>query len=103
MAFQITSRDIVLNGSVLKVDCKDFRGNWKSSSLDLNRHFGNVDGGFSVFETDFLESAEDVRLQGATLCATLPRNNSSSTTAAINLNLYIANQKGNLKFEMPCV
>jgi hypothetical protein len=107
MAFRITSHSITLDGGgALRATCQVSDQEWRQSSLRLGDHIGNRDGRFSFAETNFERSAEDIQLleDGTVLSAKLYRGyGKTCATDTLNLNLWVANINGTLKFRKPFV
>ncbi|KAI0445135.1 hypothetical protein F4803DRAFT_509522 [Xylaria telfairii] len=101
MAFQSTSRGIYLSGSIVRAECCDRDGNWRSASLDLDNVIGNSDGKFSLSDKDFSHGAENLQLYGSKLSASLPRRDGQRVEATFDLNLCVANMNGGLEFQKP--
>jgi hypothetical protein len=98
MAFSQTSKDITLDGSKLSAQVKDRQGCWRSSTIDLNDHIGNKDGSFYVDSTNWHASAVSTRLDGTVLRSTLYTIAGSQKEACLELNLFLTNDDGELKF-----
>ncbi|ETW87826.1 hypothetical protein HETIRDRAFT_245866, partial [Heterobasidion irregulare TC 32-1] len=101
MAFSLTSRTIILEGSILKAHCRNLQGFWVPSTIDLDRHLGNIDGSFNMSGTNFSRSAESVRLVGTIITASLIRQDSKRLQATLDLNVCIQNIDGQLRFKKP--
>lgn len=102
MSFVSTSRNIRMKGSTLTADCKNEKGEFVFSSLDLDRYLGNADGEFDTAGIDFSRSAKNVRIDSrGVLRADLLREDGGERAAAIELDTYVANDDGTLVFEIP--
>lgn len=101
MAFQHTSRNILNHGSVLKAECRDWNGNYKASSLDLNQYIGNSNGAFAVTAAGFADSAMNITVDGTVLSARLKTATGDYEEAVFDLNLCVANKNGTLRFQKP--
>ncbi|KAI0467785.1 hypothetical protein F4859DRAFT_506508 [Xylaria cf. heliscus] len=101
MAFQSTSRGIYIRGGILQAECRDWDGNWRSSSFDLDKVIGNSDGKFSLSDRNFSHSADNLQLSGSKLSASLRRRDGQRVTAIFDLNLCVANKNGSLEFQKP--
>lgn len=102
MSFQATSRNIHLEGTVLKAECRDWDKNWKSSSIDLDTILGNADGSFCTPGSSFSHSASGIRLAAAVMLrADLKSKSGDWKTKTLDLNLCIANKNGDLKYKKP--
>ncbi|CAL1703199.1 unnamed protein product [Somion occarium] len=101
MAFQLSSRYISLQGSVLMAECRTHNRSWKISRLDLNYYLGSVDGSFTIHGANFYAAAAYVELRGAFLIADLRKLDGRWNRAIFNLNLCVQNVDGELQFKKP--
>lgn len=118
--FSHTSRNITLDGHVLRAECKDEHGNWVHSELDLDTCIGNLDGKYSrgtIFLSctrlkfltgylawdcvNFTHTTKDIKLVegGTKIEGTLTRvAGGPSAPQGIYLNQRITNKNGKLIF-----
>lgn len=98
--FSETSRNISLvGGTILRADCLQHTGIWVPSTLDLNTGIGNVNGNFVHPGRNFSTDARGTVLQNNTiLSASLRMNNGNFRNAAIDLDIIVGNDDGNLAF-----
>jgi CVNH domain len=104
MTFSASCHSLSLEGkSKLSALCRNERGEFCASTLDLNHYLSNCNGEFywKYLGTGFADSAKDVRLDGAVLLASLPSDHGVLTPAHLNLNFCIANVNGKLVFKKP--
>ncbi|KAF9351214.1 hypothetical protein BGX34_000734 [Mortierella sp. NVP85] len=104
MSFQLTSKDIrLVDSHILAASCQTREGEWQDASIDLNGYIGNDDGYFSLNQTNFAQSAEDVKIESSTdkvsLLASLRcRNDQWNATQTFDLTDLIENDDGTLRF-----
>ncbi|TBU30403.1 Cyanovirin-N [Dichomitus squalens] len=100
MTFTLTSRNIsVADGHTLLAECRTCAGAWSHSSLDLDQYIGNWDGSFHINSSrGYSASSTNVRIEGGTLYAHLRREDGSLAPGAINLDVWVANINGELRF-----
>ncbi|KAI1748341.1 hypothetical protein F4782DRAFT_542925 [Xylaria castorea] len=96
MAFQSTSRGIRISGSILQAECRDWDGNWRPTSLDLDTVIGNSDGKFSLANKSFSHGADNLQLCGSKISISLCRRDGPPVKAIFDLNLCVANKNGSL-------
>ena len=101
MAFSQSSFDIVLNGSVLMAMCKDFKGVFQSSAIDLNSYIGNHEGQLDwALGGNFAASSSNLQFNGASTLQAMCRTSSGfEVLASINLDDCITNIDGHLMFK----
>ncbi|KDQ19463.1 hypothetical protein BOTBODRAFT_153368 [Botryobasidium botryosum FD-172 SS1] len=102
MSFVESSRDVHLDldSVVLRAACQNEDGEWNESAFYLNQVLGNIDGEFEWDEENFSFSAENIRLEGDTLFASLQRADGEwNHEARIRLGDRIRNINGELVFE----
>lgn len=104
MSFSKSSKDYFVSGSgVLHAQCQTRCGEWKRSTLDLNTLFGNDDGRFSAGGENFSHTARDISCfssKGSVyLKAEIQRKDYPWPwqVQKINLDLFIANEDGQLR------
>jgi hypothetical protein len=97
IGFSHTSRNIVLDRSILRAECQTSAGEWEQSMVDLNQCLGNRFGVFDWSGKNFSYSAKDIHLDGATLRARLGDGSGYYPDASVDLNECIINRKGYLK------
>ncbi|RPA80435.1 Cyanovirin-N [Ascobolus immersus RN42] len=90
----------LVDGHILKARCKNTRGEWKNSEIDLAHFVGNSDGWFIWDGKDFHKSARALNLEGGHyLTADLPkRDGGYRERQGIELNDRISNQDGRLVY-----
>jgi len=101
MAFALTAKQIELRGKWLVATIQNSNTEWVSSQLDLNEHIGNREGEFDVTSSGWFNSAKDWswRLQGTVMFAQLMTSTGwYGKETSINLNLFVKNDGGTLKF-----
>ena len=83
--------------------CRRPTGEFVPSSIDLNRYLANRNGEFYWRHVGrgFVSTAQDIRLDGAVLCASLLDDRDQPVSAHLNLNFCIANVEGRLVFQKP--
>lgn len=92
-------RNIALvDNHILRAEClTSDRATYQTSSLDLNRWLGNIEGEFKYGVASYFSlSAEHITLQGTVLAAALPMTSGSWKHARTDLNLHVANINGEL-------
>ncbi|GAB1312312.1 hypothetical protein MFIFM68171_02522 [Madurella fahalii] len=103
MSFQLSSRNITLDGDnhTLKCECQKEDGTWQYASIDLNKYIGNIDGWFTWDEGNFSHSARTIRLEGEKLWADLTEVDGLTTVPrqVISLGDRIKNENGVLKYK----
>lgn len=99
MSFSKTSTNIKLTGTAtLEADCQKTAGGSTASTLDLDTGLGNTEGKFDRKSKKFTLSAKDIKLDGTVLKATLSTTAGSLLPASTNLDDYVQNDEGVLKF-----
>ncbi|KAK3817783.1 MAG: Cyanovirin-N [Benniella sp.] len=104
MSFQLTSKNIrLVDNHILAASCQTREGGWQDASIDLNGYIGNEDGYFSLNQTNFAQSAEDVKIDSSTekvsLVASLRRRNDQwNASQTFDLTELIENDDGTLRF-----
>ncbi|EUC58415.1 cyanovirin-N family protein [Rhizoctonia solani AG-3 Rhs1AP] len=89
---------------ILHANLKDHEGKFIGSSMDLDRHIGNVNGNLAFDSGDFSRTATNVRLDlsespnRVLLFATLKNENGSTAESSIDLNQRITNRDGHLEY-----
>ncbi|CAE6498844.1 unnamed protein product [Rhizoctonia solani] len=89
---------------ILFAKCKDMSGNWVSSSMDLDRHIGNVNGNLTWDSGAYSVSSKDIHLDVSgfpgrvVLSAKLKKEDGSYKDSSINLNDRIMNKNGHLEY-----
>jgi hypothetical protein len=86
------------DGHTLAATCEKADGNEETSYLDLNTCLGNKDGSFEWGGTEFSFSASNITLDGTELSADLLNENDELVRDTVNLDDYIANEDGVLKY-----
>ena len=107
MSFSVTSKNIALDGTMLNAECEDIHGNYRRSSLDLNKYvvnhngrlrFARQNGHFSTFRNIHLVGS----VQHAE-CAN--RKGGGGCSSQLDLDIRIKNNTGMLDiwwyFEWP--
>ncbi|KAI1378137.1 hypothetical protein F4677DRAFT_36160 [Hypoxylon crocopeplum] len=101
MAFSLSSKQIELRGSWLCAITQKADTSWTYSKLDLNKYVGNDDGEFDITTGGWYESIKERSscLDGTFLYAQLrTKEGSYAPETCINLNLFVGNLDGCLKF-----
>ncbi|KDN43347.1 hypothetical protein RSAG8_06131, partial [Rhizoctonia solani AG-8 WAC10335] len=89
---------------ILHANLKNHEGNFIGSSMDLDKHIGNVSGSLAFDSGNFSGSATTVRLDlsgfpnRVLLVATLRKENGSTVASSLDLNERIANRDGHLEY-----
>jgi len=96
MSFSLSSRNIVLDGTILRAECGDARGGYPASEFHLDIVLGNDNGKFRWLWRDFQASALDVHLEGSILHAKLWPFEGEPCEASIDLDERICNYYGQL-------
>lgn len=97
MAFSFTSRNIRLDGTVLRAECLAQNNAWHHSELRLHRLLENSDGSFKWMGRFFHRTAQDVYLNGSVLHAHLYSMSGELVAASVDLDERITNDNGQLK------
>jgi hypothetical protein len=101
--FSKSSRNIVLQGSILYAECTNSAGEWQPSMIDLDCFLGNDNGKFKWDSGDFSLSVQDVRLEGSVLYARL-EDYGRYLSGSVDLDEHIGNEEGHLKYvEKPSI
>jgi hypothetical protein len=98
IGFSHSSRNIVLDRTVLRAECLTLTGEWEQSMINLNAYLGCRLGEFRWKERNFRRDAEDIRLDGSLLYARLQDGKGGYRNACVDLNECIFNHRGYLKF-----
>ena len=95
-----TSRIVCIFQMYLECDCKTKAGSWQRSSVYLDERIANCNGSLVfTFPGAFSISSTDIKLEGTQLKARCrDRQGSYQDDASIELNNYIANIDGELKW-----
>ncbi|KUJ11334.1 CNVH-domain-containing protein [Mollisia scopiformis] len=105
MSFKEQSRNIRLEGTILRAECSkaDPSGKWPwhESELRLDRLLGNVSGQLVWLGTNFNHNAKHIYLEGTTLHALLPKSEHVWHPTSVDLNDRIANKDGRLVYADP--
>jgi len=102
MAFALTTKQIELRGNWLVATVQNSNTEWVSSQLDLNEYIGNREGEFDVTSSGWFNSAKEWswRLEGTIMFAQLMTGAGwYGNETSINLNLFVKNDDGTLKFQ----
>ncbi|CAE6462675.1 unnamed protein product [Rhizoctonia solani] len=89
---------------ILHANLKDHEGKFIGSSMDLDRHIGNVNGNLAFDSGDFSRTATNVRLDlsgfpnRVLLVASLRKENGSTGVSSLDLNQRITNRDGHLEY-----
>lgn len=105
MSFKSSSKDFSLDGSVLKAKCSNSQNEYVDASLDLNSYIGNNDGDFTTENSGFYSVALNVSLDptNVVLSASLKTKDNLYIDRTFELDLYVGNDHGTLKFNVPFV
>ncbi|OKH44137.1 hypothetical protein NIES2101_28900 [Calothrix sp. HK-06] len=88
------------NGIILSASCRDRGGQWRPSLLNLSNGIGNADGRLVPKSGAFEKSCRILGLSGTTLQAQCQQSVGGLLTPTdINLNDFISNEDGRLKFD----
>ncbi|KAK6510242.1 hypothetical protein TWF481_004958 [Arthrobotrys musiformis] len=105
MAFALTTSDFALQEDTLLVAwVRKGEDLWVQSRIDLNKHIGSYDGEFDIASSGWFGWSRPgtSHLQGTVLFAQLMRPDGSwGPMASIDLNLFIRNDNGTLRFQKP--
>ncbi|TCD65158.1 hypothetical protein EIP91_003014 [Steccherinum ochraceum] len=102
MAFSVTSVAIELHGSLIKAKYRDSDDCISpTSTFDLNSCLGNDNGSFTLSKTNFTEHARNSRVYGSILYADLKDEKGVWVSTSIDLDMFIKNEKGVLKYQKP--
>lgn len=94
-----SSRNVFMDGSILRAECFKPDGNAVPSQLDLDHVLGNIWGEFKWGHKNFSKSAKDIRLEGSTLRARLGTGHQKNyIEKAVDLNEGIGNDNGKLEW-----
>lgn len=99
--FSISTTDRFVENEYLYCKAQTKNGSWVDASLDLNAHLGNEDGRFQPGGENAWYTSEQGswRLQGVVLYASLKNRQGQFKEASINLDHYVDNDNGVLKFD----
>jgi hypothetical protein len=97
--FSQTCKNLTLQGSELKAECKKRDQSPNATSLKLDEKIGNLDGVLSFGDHNFSQTCSDIKLNGATLTAVCKRKNGTPNQTSLNLDKGIDNTDGVLKFD----
>ncbi|KAH7283029.1 hypothetical protein KP509_35G057700 [Ceratopteris richardii] len=98
--FASSCKRMRLKGSVLRAVCKDAKGRYDWTSIDLNDSIGNDNGKLACHYYSFKDSCEDLALEdGHTLTASCEGEDGIYHETSVDLNSCLDNEDGEL---MPC-
>ncbi|KAH9903564.1 Cyanovirin-N [Xylariomycetidae sp. FL2044] len=98
MSFSLSSKNIRLEGAVLKADCCKRDGTWQASEIHLDGFLGNIDGVLTWGQADVSKSAIDIWLVGGTkLKALLAAISLDWKEGEVDLDELVENDDGVLR------
>ncbi|KAL8789101.1 MAG: hypothetical protein Q9213_001364 [Squamulea squamosa] len=97
MSFDLSCRNIRLDGSTLYAACRRVNGSYVTSSLELDTIIGNINGVLKWGHKNFSLSAKNVRLEDHVLKADLRTLSGSYIAGELQLGSNISNIGGMLK------
>ncbi|GCE29765.1 hypothetical protein KDA_52490 [Dictyobacter alpinus] len=101
--FQQSCYSVALSGNSLTADCRPYHGSLVYSTLNIDAHYGNVDGTLTAGGSGFGSSCDDVYLSGTNNgnlnAHCLESNQIWWDYNTVNLNLHVANVNGHLVWQ----
>ena len=99
MAFSKTSKDISLDGTLLRAQCIDAHSEYQDSEIDLNQYIANVNGTLKWKSNgNFVKSSKKITVEGSVLkCKTRNKFHQWHQTE-LDLDEKIANCNGRLVY-----
>ncbi|CAF3080196.1 unnamed protein product [Rotaria sp. Silwood2] len=96
--FDLSSRNISLNGTILRATCKRADGTTDShATLDLNSCIANINGSLVPRSGgNFAASCSQIRLNGTVLSCMANGIDDNEVSAQLDLSNFIANSDGEL-------
>ncbi|KAH0613785.1 uncharacterized protein H6S33_005671 [Morchella sextelata] len=91
----------LVNGHILRAECRNDQGHHQTSELDLNTCIGNLNGYLAWDTPNFSQTSQNIRLveNGTKIEATLLQiSGHHSAPQGIYLNQRIVNRNGCLRF-----
>ena len=99
MAFSKTSKDISLDGTLLRAQCIDGHGESQDSEIDLNQYIANVNGTLKwKANGNFVKSSKSITVEGSVLKCKTRNKFHQWHQAELDLDEKIANCNGRLVY-----
>eukprot|EP01099_Mayorella_cantabrigiensis_P004022 TRINITY_DN3018_c0_g1_i1.p1 TRINITY_DN3018_c0_g1~~TRINITY_DN3018_c0_g1_i1.p1 ORF type:complete len:117 (+),score=3.08 TRINITY_DN3018_c0_g1_i1:51-353(+) len=100
MSFSRSSNNIRLNGSILSASCRNKKGGYHESCLDLDEYIGNKQGRIVWAGRNFSRSSEEIVLKFDHMLECKARDsNGKFHLNSIDLDERIGNVDGVLKYK----
>lgn len=94
MPFTDSCRNVRLEGSILKADCRKTNDTYVASTINLDSIIGSIEGKLSWGHQAFSKMARNVKLEGSKLSAEMQKTGGVWVSSILDLNTNIANKDG---------
>lgn len=94
MPFTDSCRNVRLEDSILKADCRKTNDTYIASTLNLDNIIGNLEGKLSWGSQAFSKTSRNIKLEGSKISAEMQKTGGAWVSSTLDLNTNIANKDG---------
>lgn len=86
---------VYINKNILSAECKKADGQtWVNFTIDLDQHFGNIEGKFTRRKKGFRQSADSISVVDGLLIAQLQTSSGKYRDDQVDLDIFFHNNDG---------